>query len=96
MAIARALIRNAPILLLDEATSALDATSEQHVQEALATLMKGRTTLVVAHRLTTTQDADLICVLHHGRIVERGTHKQLLKQKGLYTDLWTTQQREES
>lgn len=96
LAIARALIRNAPVLLLDEATSALDATSEQQVQEALSHLMKGRTTLVVAHRLTTTQDADLICVMHHGRIVERGTHAQLLKQKGLYADLWSTQQREET
>lgn len=94
LAIARALVRNAPILLLDEATSALDATSEQHVQEALKTLMEGRTTLVVAHRLTTTQDSDLICVMHHGRIVERGKHDQLLHQKGLYADLWATQQRE--
>lgn len=95
LAIARALIRNTPVLLLDEATSALDATSEQQIQEALSHLMKGRTTLVVAHRLTTTQDADLICVMHHGRIVERGTHNQLLRQKGLYADLWATQQREE-
>lgn len=94
LAIARALVRNAPVLLLDEATSALDAASEQHVQEALGHLMEGRTTFVVAHRLTTTQDADLICVMHHGRIVERGTHAQLLKQKGLYADLWATQQRE--
>ena len=87
VAIARALLRDAPILLLDEATSALDAQSERQVQEALERLMRGRTTLVIAHRLATVRAADRIVVLEHGRIVEQGTHAQLIGGGGLYAHL---------
>jgi subfamily B ATP-binding cassette protein MsbA len=88
IAIARAMLKNAPILLLDEATSALDAESERSVQKALDTLRKGRTTLVVAHRLSTIVNADIIHVLEHGRIVESGTHGQLLSRGGRYFQLY--------
>ena len=87
LAIARAIYKDAPILILDEATSALDSESERHVQAALETLMKGRTTLVIAHRLSTIERADRILVMEAGRIVERGSHRQLLEQGGLYAHL---------
>ncbi|MDZ8170560.1 ABC transporter ATP-binding protein [Microbacterium xanthum] len=91
LAIARALIRDPRILLLDEATSALDPESEQLVKEALQRLMAGRTTLVVAHRLSTIRRADRIVVLEHGRIVEQGSHRDLLDLEGRYADLHLTQ-----
>ena len=91
IAIARAMLKDAPILLLDEATSALDAQSEQLVQEALDRLSSGRTTLVVAHRLSTIQKADLIIVLDKGRIAETGTHQKLLNKNGLYAHLCALQ-----
>lgn len=92
LSIARAVLKNPPILILDEATSALDSESERLVQEALEHLMKERTTLVVAHRLSTIRHADLICVMHEGRIVERGTHEDLYALGGYYTKLVDMQQ----
>ena len=87
IAIARAMLKNAPLLLLDEATSALDAQSEHMVQAALDQAMQGRTTLVIAHRLATVQRADLIWVLDHGKLVEQGTHAELVARGGLYASL---------
>ncbi|WP_371737678.1 ABC transporter ATP-binding protein [Magnetospirillum sp. UT-4] len=91
LAIARAMLKNAPILLLDEATSALDTESERQVQAALEHLMKGRTTIVIAHRLSTVVDADLIHVMDRGRVVESGSHSELLAQGGLYARLHALQ-----
>jgi subfamily B ATP-binding cassette protein MsbA len=91
LAIARAILRDPPILILDEATSALDSESEQLVQQALANLMKARTTLVIAHRLSTVQHADRLVVMNRGRIEEIGTHAELLKKGGLYTRLYQMQ-----
>jgi len=88
LSIARAILKNPPILILDEATSALDNESEKLVQEALNHLMKNRTSLVIAHRLSTVQNADEILVLEKGNIVERGNHKQLMENKGLYSRLY--------
>jgi subfamily B ATP-binding cassette protein MsbA len=91
IAIARALLKNPPILLLDEATSALDTASERLVQQALERLMRDRTVLVIAHRLSTVQHADRIVVLEEGRVVASGTHRELLDQEGLYRRLYDLQ-----
>ncbi len=91
IAIARAILKDAPILILDEATSALDSESERHVQAALEELMRGRTTLVIAHRLSTVEHASRIAVLSHGRVVELGTHAQLLEKNGIYSSLYRLQ-----
>ena len=96
IAIGRALLKNAPVLILDEATSALDTHSERRIQDALNVLMKDRTTLVIAHRLSTVEKADRIIVLDAGRIVEAGTHNQLLAQEGHYAALYRMQFTEES
>jgi ABC-type multidrug transport system fused ATPase/permease subunit len=88
VAIARAILKDAPILILDEATSALDSESEIYIQQALEQLMKNRTTLVVAHRLSTIQKMNRIIVLQDGAIVEDGSHATLQQQHGLYAKLW--------
>ncbi|MDE5934960.1 MAG: ATP-binding cassette domain-containing protein, partial [Muribaculaceae bacterium] len=87
VSIARAILKNPPVLILDEATSALDSESEHLVQEALDSLMRNRTTLIIAHRLSTIANADMICVMHEGRIVERGTHDELLQLNRYYRRL---------
>ncbi|MFT9297121.1 MAG: ATP-binding cassette domain-containing protein, partial [Gluconobacter sp.] len=91
VALARALLRNPRVLLLDEATSALDSESESRVQEALGTLRTGRTTVIVAHRLSTVQAADVIVVMDGGKAVESGSHAELLKKNGLYARLVRSQ-----
>ncbi len=91
VSIARTILKGPPILILDEATSALDSHTEQEIQAALRKVAKNRTTLVIAHRLSTVVDADEIIVLDKGHIAERGTHAQLLRHKGLYASLWNRQ-----
>jgi ATP-binding cassette subfamily B protein len=92
VAIARTLLKNPSILIFDEATSALDSKSEQAIQSQLKEIAKDRTTLVIAHRLSTIADAAQILVLDHGRIIERGTHLQLLAEQGAYAQMWARQQ----
>jgi subfamily B ATP-binding cassette protein MsbA len=91
LAIARAVLKNAPVLILDEATSALDSESERQVQAALEALMRGRTTIVIAHRLSTIERADRIVVLERGRIVETGSHSELIGREGVYAKLYRIQ-----
>jgi subfamily B ATP-binding cassette protein MsbA len=91
LSIARAILKNPPVLILDEATSALDTESERLVQDALENLMKNRTSIVIAHRLSTVRNADLICVFHEGEIIERGTHDELIKLAGRYKHLHSLQ-----
>ena len=91
VAIARTILKGPPILILDEATSALDSFTEHEIQEALRRVAKGRTTLVIAHRLSTVVEADEIVFLDHGRVVERGTHQQLLEKNGEYAAMWNRQ-----
>ncbi len=88
-AIARALLKNAPILILDEATSALDAETERQVQAALTRLMRDRTTFIIAHRLSTVEQADRIIVLDSGAIIETGTHSELIAHGGVYAQLYS-------
>ena len=94
ISIARAILKNPPILILDEATSALDTESEKLVQEALEQLMRNRTTIVIAHRLSTIKNADEIAVVSGGKIVEQGTHDDLLAEGGEYAELYRLQFRE--
>jgi subfamily B ATP-binding cassette protein MsbA len=91
IAIARAIVRDTPILILDEPTAGLDAASEQFVTEALERLMKGRTSIVIAHHLNTIRNADVIFVIKDAEVVERGTHDVLLAQGGVYAELWAIQ-----
>jgi ATP-binding cassette subfamily B protein len=94
VAIARALLKNPPILIFDEATSALDSKTEKAIQAQLEQAAVGRTTLIIAHRLSTVMNADEILVLDAGRIVERGAHRTLLERGGLYSQMWALQQQE--
>jgi ATP-binding cassette subfamily B protein len=96
VAIARTLLKNPPILVLDEATSALDSRTEQAIQETLERIAQSRTSIIIAHRLSTVVDADQIVVLDQGRAVERGTHEELLRRGGLYAELWVRQAAERS
>jgi len=91
VAIARAILKNAPILVLDEATSSLDSESEALIQDALKTLMRGKTSIVIAHRLSTIMQMDRIVVMEDGRIIDQGTHTELLKRQGMYKKLWEIQ-----
>jgi ATP-binding cassette subfamily B protein len=91
LTIARAMLADAPMLILDEATSSVDTRTEVLIQKAMRELMKGRTSFVIAHRLSTIKDADLILVMKNGNIVEQGNHKELLREKGFYADLYNSQ-----
>ena len=91
IAIARAILKDAPILLLDEATASLDSNSEKDIQKSLKKLMRKKTTLVIAHRLSTILDANLIYVIDNGKVLEKGNHKALMKNKGLYSKLYKLQ-----
>jgi len=91
LTIARAFLANPPILILDEATSSVDTRTEMLIQRAMTTLMRGRTSFVIAHRLSTIHDADVILVMDHGRIIEQGTHEELLARRGFYADLYESQ-----
>ena len=91
IAIARALVKGAPLLILDEATSSVDTRTERHIQDAMDRLMRGRTSFVIAHRLSTIRDADLILVVKDGSVVERGTHESLLSAGGFYRELYDSQ-----
>lgn len=91
LTIARAILSDPKILILDEATSSVDTRTEMHIQKAMNELMKGRTSFVIAHRLSTIKDADLILVMKDGSIIEKGSHSELLKQKGFYADLYMSQ-----
>jgi ATP-binding cassette subfamily B protein len=91
LTIARAFLANPQILILDEATSSVDTRTEVLIQEAMAELMKGRTSFVIAHRLSTIRGADIILVMDHGRIIEKGTHRELLDRRGFYHDLYASQ-----
>jgi len=91
LTIARAILADPAILILDEATSSVDTRTEAHIQKAMTELMKGRTSFVIAHRISTIRDADLILVMNHGKVIEQGTHEQLLAQNGFYTDLYNSQ-----
>ena len=94
ISIARAFLKDPPILILDEATSALDNMTEMQIQESLSELSKGRTSIVVAHRLSTVKNADEIIVLQEGKIMERGTHEQLIEKGGIYAELYRYQFRD--
>jgi len=91
LAITRAILADPALLILDEATSSVDTRTERHIQEALLRLMKGRTSFVIAHRLSTIRQADTILVINEGKIIERGSHEELLEQKGFYHQLYLSQ-----
>jgi ATP-binding cassette subfamily B protein len=91
IAIARAVLKNAPIVIMDEATSSLDSVTERHIQESIESLMSGRTSIVIAHRLSTIAHLDRIVVFHGGRVVEDGTHSELLTRNGHYARMWSMQ-----
>lgn len=94
VAIARTLLKNPPVLILDEATSALDSRTESEIQATLERISERRTTIIIAHRLSTVVNADQIIVLEAGRVAEKGTHLQLLRKNGLYAEMWARQQSE--